>query len=113
MFKLHLTDMSDVMNEMYISELLEDIEINLNLYMVFKDVAKTHTIPIGDDFVRIEDFDINQLCRLEDIKNVWFWLDKVVEYNISDEIINDFKVNHRELLKNRILLKAMLSEIRK
>lgn len=68
---LHLTDMSDVRNEMYISELLEDI------------------------------------------KNVCFWLNKIVEYNISDEILNDFKVNHRELLKNRILLKAMLSEIRK
>ena len=50
---------------------------------------------------------------LEDIKNVCFWLNKIVEYNISDEILNDFKVNHRELLKNRILLKAMLSEIRK
>lgn len=68
---LHLTDMSDVRNEMYISELLEDI------------------------------------------KNVCFWLNKIVEYNISDEILNDFKVNHRELLKNRILLKAMLSEIRR
>ena len=113
MDNLRLTNMSDVRNEMYISELLEDIEINLNLYMVFKDVAKTHTIPIGDDLVRIEDIDINQLHTLEDIKNVCFWLNKVVEYNISDEILNDFKVNHRELLKNRILLKAMLSEIRK
>ena len=81
--------------------------------LLFKDVAKTHTIPIGDDFVRIEDFDINQLHTLKDIKDVWVWLNKVVEYNISDEILNDFKVNHRELLKNRILLKAMLSEIRK
>ena len=35
------------------------------------------------------------------------------KYYIDDETLNQFKVENRELLKNRILLKSMLSVIRK